>query len=438
MKICKILYDDFNQSNKDQLIVITEKGEVIGYEYSNEKKGNQPKFIPKDKNVNLEDLSKYENLINAKQEYIAKLEDLAIKDSNKAKVNSPKDEIVLPKTTHISIDLQSNNTDKCADLIIESAPEGTVIHSVILISEQIYKGETYVKYPSEETNKVVIQIKTKKDLNINLNIKVLVGKSYYLSDYQVFEFCKVIPKYCFYILLREEIAYKNDLVQGISFKFNERVDRLILWLKLFFNLGEKELESFRANENTYKIRFMSLRTDKVLQISVKDNVLYILTEEIELAGNILQDMCTYFNIPDMDTTINYTQVVKGFTTIIERIQILDKERNHYNINMTEIITFIKDLFVRAEDNRLLNNIDSFKDYFGKINVKNKELLDEFEKRTKTYQNLISDLKQINEIIQIFSNLKVGTFKNKLIDLCRKCIRKKDYQLLIKIISTGNE
>ena len=62
--------------------------------------------------------------------------------NNKTKINSPKDEIVLPKNTQVKIDLQSNNENKCADLIIESTPEGTVIHSVIIMSEQIYQGES--------------------------------------------------------------------------------------------------------------------------------------------------------------------------------------------------------------------------------------------------------------------------------------------------------
>ena len=104
--------------------------------------------------------------------------------------------------------------------------------------------------------------------------------------------------------------------------------------------------------------------------------------------------------------------------------------------MTEIITFIKDLFVKAEDNRLLDNIPSFMDYFRKINVRNLELLDEFEKRTKIYEELISYLKKINESIQTFSNLKSGKYKIQMINDCRDCVRKKNYQLLLKIFASG--
>ena len=428
------IYNKYNQ-----LLVLTNNGEVYGFDYSLNERIIKNKFIAKDKKVLQKDLNKYESSLQEKTELIKKLEDLAIKESNKSKINSPKDEIVLPKNTTVNIDLQSNNDFKCADLIIESS-ENTVIKMVIIQSEQIYKGETMVKYPNKETNKVIIQIKTKKDMNINLHIKALVGKSYFLDDYQVFEFNKIIPKYCFYILLRDDISYKNDVVQGISFRFNERIERLILWLETFFNIPKKELETYRPNEDTYNIRFMSLRTDKILQISVKnekENIIEISTEEMELCGNIFQDMCTYFNITDLDTNINYKKIVNKYSENINRISELDQTRNQYNINMTEIIQLIKDLFVKAEDNRLLDNIKDFKDYFRKINVKNLELLDEYEKRTKAYEQLISDLKVVNEIIQIFSNLKAGKYKNEVVNQCRNCIRKKNYNLLLKILSTGN-
>jgi len=444
--IVKMFYDNIllgssnNIYNKyNQLLVLTNNGEVYGFDYSLNERIIKNKFVAKDKKVLQKDLNKYESSLQEKTELIKKLEDLAIKESNKSKINSPKDEIVLPKDTTVNIDLQSNNEFKCADLIIESSVN-TIIKMVIIQSEQIYKGETMVKYPNKETNKVIIQIKTKKDMNINLHIKALVGKSYFLDDYQVFEFNKIIPKYCFYILLRDDISYKNDVVQGISFKFNERIERLILWLEQFFNIPKKELETYRPNENTYNIRFMSLRTDKILQITVKnekESILEISTEEMELCGNIFQDMCTYFNITDLDTNINYKKIVNKYSENINRISELDQTRNQYNINMTEIIQLIKDLFVKAEDNRLLDNIKDFKDYFRKINVKNLELLDEYEKRTKAYEQLISDLKVVNEIIQIFSNLKAGKYKNEVVNQCRNCIRKKNYNLLLKILSTGN-
>jgi len=46
----------------------------------------------------------------------------------------------------------------------------------------------------------------------------------------------------------------------------------------------------------------------------------------------------------------------------------------------------------------------------KINIKNLELLDEFEKRTEVYEQLLKDLKKVNSYIQNFANLKGKSFK----------------------------
>ena len=275
-----------------------------------------------------------------------------------------------------------------------------------MVSEHLYKGETYVQYPSEETNKVIVQIKNDKDMNINLHIKVLVGLSFFSKDFQVFEYNKIIPKYCFYILLRDDVSQlKSSFKQGITLKVNERLERLLIWLQDNFNIPIKELALFKNSENIYDIRFLSLRTDKVLQIFMQNTTIQIMTDEIELAGNVLQDLCKFFQIGDMDTVLSYSDVVEEMSILIRRIEKLDSIRNQFNINMSEIISFIKDIFVRAEDNRLLDNLQVFKEYFMKINIRNMELLDEFEKRTSTYNELLTDLKKVNWMIQNFANLK---------------------------------
>ena len=431
------LDNDEEDDEKDQIICFTENGEVYGYFYGDKS------YIPlnreyksKDKKVSQEDLNEYEKLLKEKNNLLDELEDLAVKESNKAKINAPKDSNNLPEDLKVDIDLESNDEDKCADLIIET-DKCAIIKMVIIVSEQIYQGETFIKYPKDETNKAIVQIKNKKDININLHIKVLVGTNSFLDDYQVLEYNKIIPKYCFYILLREDNEYTSKLGQGISLDYNDRIDRLIIFLESSFNIPKSDLDTFKKDEKTFRIRFRSLRTDKILEINIKNGKkLYILTDEIELCGNLVQDLATYLSQKDLNTTISYSKYAKSFEKIFERIEILDNERNHFNINMTDIITSIKDLYVKAEDNRLIDNIRGFKDYFRKIDVQNSQLLGEFEKRSDKYQQLLTDLKSVNEMIQLGSNLKCGTFKKNMVTECRKCIKEKNYNLLMKIIGTG--
>ena len=428
--------EEEDEGEKNQIICFSQNGEVFGYCYG--EKNYTPvdrEYFSKDKKVSQEELNEYERLIKEKNRLLDEIEDLAVKESNKSKINAPKVGNDLPQDLQINIDLESNDENKCADLIIE-APEGIVIKMVIIVSEQIYQGETFVKYPKNETNKAIVQIKNKKDRNINLHIKVLVGVNSFLDDYQVLEFNKIIPKYCFYILLREENEYKSKLDQGISIEYNDRIDRIIILLESLFNIPKSDLETFKKNEKIYKIRFRSLRTDKILEIGIKGQKLSILTDEIELCGNLVQDLANYLNEQNLNTNINYPLYAKSYEEIFNRIEVLDNERNHFNINMSDIISNIKDLFVKAEDNRLIDNIRGFMEYIRKIDVQNSQLLDEFEKRSDKYYQLLSDLKSVNEMIQLGSNLKCGSFKKEMIAECRKSIKNKDYKLLMKIISTG--
>ena len=426
-----------DDDEKDQIICFSENGDVYGYCYGEKDyMVTEREFISKDKKVSEQDLNEYEKLIKEKNRLLDELEDLAVKESNKSKINAAKEENNIPSDLTVNIDLESNDEDKCADLILE-ATKGGIIKMIIIVSEQIYQGETFVKYPKDETSKAIVQIKTKKDLNINLHIKVLVGMNSFLDDYQVLEFNKIIPKYCFYILLREENEYVSKIAQGISLDYNDRVDRLIIFLEASFNIPKEDLNSFKKDDKTYRIRFRSLRTDKILEINIKDgNKLSILTDQIELCGNLVQDFALFFNVENLNTNIHYSIYAKSYEEIFNRIELLDNERNHFNINMSDIITNIKDLFVKAEDNRLIYNIKGFRDYFRKIDVNNAQLLDEFEKRSDKYQQLLNDLKSVNEMIQLGSNLKCGTFKKAMVTECRKCIKNKDYKLLMRIISTG--
>jgi Bardet-Biedl syndrome 2 protein len=428
---------DEDDDEKDRIICFSENGDVYGYCYGEKDYiVTEREFISKDKKVSEQDLNEYEKLIKEKNRLLDELEDLAVKESNKSKINAAKEENNIPSDLTVNIDLESNDEDKCADLILE-ATKGGIIKMIIIVSEQIYQGETFVKYPKDETSKAIVQIKTKKDLNINLHIKVLVGMNSFLDDYQVLEFNKIIPKYCFYILLREENEYVSKIAQGISLDYNDRVDRLIIFLEASFNIPKEDLNSFKKDDKTYRIRFRSLRTDKILEINIKDgNKLSILTDQIELCGNLVQDFALFFNVENLNTNIHYSIYAKSYEEIFNRIELLDNERNHFNINMSDIITNIKDLFVKAEDNRLIYNIKGFRDYFRKIDVNNAQLLDEFEKRSDKYQQLLNDLKSVNEMIQLGSNLKCGTFKKAMVTECRKCIKNKDYKLLMRIISTG--
>jgi len=81
-----------------------------------------------------------------------------------------------------------------------------------------------------------------------------------------------------------------------------------------------------------------------------------MSDEIELAGNVLQDICLSFKITDIETHAYYHHYVEDVEKMTKNIENLDSVRNQFSINMVEIINFIKDYFVKAEDNRMLDDM----------------------------------------------------------------------------------
>jgi len=81
-----------------------------------------------------------------------------------------------------------------------------------------------------------------------------------------------------------------------------------------------------------------------------------MSDEIELAGNVLQDICLSFKIQDIETHTSYQKYVEDVQAMTINIEKLDSVRNQFSINMVDIINFIKDYFVKAEDNRMLDDM----------------------------------------------------------------------------------
>ena len=81
-----------------------------------------------------------------------------------------------------------------------------------------------------------------------------------------------------------------------------------------------------------------------------------MTDELELAGNILQDLSSYFQLAGSETIVTYPETTEELNVLIQRIEKLDNVRNQFSFNMVEIIGFIKEVFVRAEDNRIMDNM----------------------------------------------------------------------------------
>ena len=62
---------------------------------------------------------------------------------------------------------------------------GLIISSVLLFSDKLFENGSYVFSPNKSTNRAIVPIKTDKNLECEIESKVIVGKSVSSEDFLV-------------------------------------------------------------------------------------------------------------------------------------------------------------------------------------------------------------------------------------------------------------
>ena len=99
---------------------------------------------------------------------------------------------------------------------------------------------------------------------------------------------------------------------------------------------------------------------------------------------------------------------------------------------------IKALVVRAEDSRLMQDMFTMRRAYTELYTNNKQLLSGYSIRKKTHDDLVTVLKDVNNMIQKAANLRVGKIKSTIISECRANVKSNNLVALIKIMKHGTE
>ena len=109
-----------------------------------------------------------------------------------------------------------------------------------------------------------------------------------------------------------------------------------------------------------------------------------------------------------------------------------------NADMADDSQRIKALVVRAEDSRLMQDMSTMRRAYTELYTSNKQLLSGYSIRRKTHEDLVTALKDVNNMIQKAANLRVGKIKSTIISECRANVKSNNLVALIKIMKNGTE
>uniref|UniRef100_A0A8P0PJX4 BBSome complex member BBS2 n=1 Tax=Canis lupus familiaris TaxID=9615 RepID=A0A8P0PJX4_CANLF len=385
--IAGVLEGDYRMDGHPQLICCSVDGEIRGYlPGTAEMRGN------------LMDTSVEQDLIRElsqkKQNLLLELRNY--EENAKAESSSPLNEAdgsrgIIPANTKLhtalSVNLGHETQAAHAELCISTSND-TIIRAVLIFAEGIFLGESHVVHPSIHnlSSSICIPITPPKDVPVDLHLKTFVG---YRSSTQfhVFELTRQLPRFSMYALTSPDPA--REPLSYVNFVIAERAQRIT-----------------------------------------------VNTDDIDLAGDIIQSMASFFAIEDLQVEADFPVYFEELRKVLIKVDEYHSVHQKLSAEMADNSNLIRSLLVRAEDARLMRDMKTMKNRYMELYDLNRDLLNGYKIRCNNHTELLGNLKAVNQAIQRAGRLRVGKPKNQVITACRDAIRSNNINTLFRIMRVG--
>uniref|UniRef100_A0A7S0L2Q7 Bardet-Biedl syndrome 2 protein homolog n=1 Tax=Coccolithus braarudii TaxID=221442 RepID=A0A7S0L2Q7_9EUKA len=433
--VSAILTSDYRCDGHTEVMVCTADGEVRGYLPMGEE--GESVSTAADGTVEEETLRE---LQQRKQELLFELKQF--EDNMKKARSGERAAGLVAADTVIKARLQPSRQDACLYLTLSASNEAS-IRAAAVFAERVFEGESFVVHQRDSSTELRLPLRPVKDVQADLNIKTLVGGRN-AETCHVFEMVHRLPKFGMYMPVESRAA--KAAVAGVSFQVKERSKRVKTWLADTFYLGSSDglasvgsASNHGLKEDDLEQGFVSLRDGQPLWIRMTSEVgctVQIHTEDMELAGEVLQDLCSSLGITELESVAEFPLEMEKFREVLLKVDEYNAARLRLTAEMADSSNQAKTLVIKAEDARLLGDMKSMRAAYGQLYSLNAELIGEYNKRANNHEHLLAALKDVNHMIQKAARLRVGSAKTRVVTACRGAIKANNIHLLFKIIKTG--
>ncbi|XP_064385467.1 Bardet-Biedl syndrome 2 protein homolog [Halichondria panicea] len=311
----------------------------------------------------------------------------------------------------------------------------TIIRSVIVFAEGLFEGESHVVHPppSKLSNTIKVPLFPQKDTPVELNVKVFVGQVS-STQYHVFEASRPLPRFSLYIPCSVDIQPRP--IGTVTFNLSERLDRLKSWIDDSFMYAPGD---DAVTTPTLSVAYLSLRTNSPLLMTMdpaQSGKTTLHTDDMDLAGDIIQSLATYLGIEDLEVVAEFPKHMEELRSVLSQVDEYHKVRQRLTAEMADNSGVIRNLVVRAEDARMINDMTNMKKAYMQLYDLNKDIVTGYKIRSNNHMELLECLKIVNQAIQKAGKLRVGRPKAKVISGCRTAIKNKEVETLFKIMRSG--
>lgn len=420
---------DFRKNGRNELVVVSSEGQVKGYTTLD----NEPtrKLVIE----NEMDMEKENELLQRKAALTAQL--TALKSSQESSTTELQPG-QLPIGTQILNKLNFDPSNHCLNLKLTATNEAVITAAVVLCEDGVLGNESIISYPKIPSSEVNVSLKPIKDQRTNLLIQVLVSPRGYYEQYTIFELEQILPKFSLFV--QDDTGESLQNPPGcVSFKIKERINRICLWVSQSFLIGE--VNPTGPNGDNLRVAVTHLVTNEKLRIIIQPdgpvNKVQIRCNNMELCGEIIQDLCMFLKINDLESLAEFPDEMNRFVEVLNLVEEYNATRMNMTAEMADNTNLLKMYVIRCEDSRILGDMDNMVKTYQELMVMNREMIGEYQKRANNHQELLKVLKEVNKMIEKASNLRVGNHRTQLINVCRQAMKENKIRNLLTYIQEGH-
>lgn len=436
--IAALLHSDYRLDGRDTLMCTTTEGDVRGWLPSSGGTDESTR-----ERGDAKENEAYRDMLAKKRELTLELESYQEQLRQFKQTGGKDSQGVIPTDTKLNVSLKCNKLQGTVELHLMTS-NYSVIKAVVIYAEHLFDGESCMLHPIPPSNNVIVQISPSKDVQTTMDIKALCGLSANSLQYHVFEMKHVMPKFSMYHVLESPAQATGKQPDGfVTFYLAERPNRIWSWLqRSLIGISEQMQVPCGAQLSTVlDVNLISLRTGQPMSISMtseQGGKITIATDDIEVAGELVQDLCEALQIQDLESTANFPDEMEKFKAVLMKVDEYNAVRLKLTAEMADSSSLVKALIVKAEDYRMLSDMENLKKVFLSLQQTNSDLTAEYTKRANNHQQLLEQLKEVNMMIQKAAKLRTGTPKTRVVSACRQAIKKNNIHELFQIIKTGHD
>ncbi|XP_044745857.1 Bardet-Biedl syndrome 2 protein-like [Coccinella septempunctata] len=396
--VAGIVEGDYRSMGKTDVIALSQEGEMRGY--TTTKSLSLTSSGGSDQETVRELLAQKQALLMEFKHYE---NNNSFNNNSNSQLESFESQGVIPANTRLQIGIAANEgytKERFIEIFI-STNNSTIIRSVTIFAEGIFKGETHVVHPADHqiSSDLTIPLNLPSDNPVDIHIKAFVGypKS---EQYHVFEITRQLPRFSMYALNNGITDAKPE--SYVEFRMNERLQRICMWINQNFLLSsDVEIDGGPSLELSMKC----LRDGSILVMffEVIGRVKFY-TDNIGLAADLVQSLAVFLNLDTLESKAHFPEEEEQVKELILRLSEIQETRMKLGTDVADRLGQVRTLVIKAEDARI-NNVNEMGQYYKDLDNLNKELINGYNIRLNNHTEGLESVKKINTIIQRFSRLR---------------------------------